>query len=51
MTVTALIEFFNLFNRQNPAAIEQVPGRPTPFGQPLQVLPGMETQFGLKIEF
>ena len=51
VTVTALIEFFNLFNRQNPAAVEQVPGRPTPFGQPLQVLPGMETQFGLKIEF
>jgi hypothetical protein len=54
VTVTALIEFFNLFNRQNPAAVEQVPGRPapsTPFGEPLQVLPGMETQVGLKIEF
>ena len=51
VTVTALIEFFNLFNRQNPAAVEQVPGRPTPFGQPLQVLPGMETQVGLRIEF
>jgi hypothetical protein len=51
VAVTALIEFFNLFNRQNPAAVEQVPGRPTPLGQPLQVLPGMETQVGLKVEF
>jgi hypothetical protein len=49
--VTGLIEFFNLFNRQNPASVETVPGRPTPLGKPLQVLPGMETQVGLKIEF
>ncbi len=49
--VTALIEFFNLFNRRNPAAVETFPGRPTPFGKALQVLPGMETQVGFKIEF
>lgn len=49
--LTGLIEFFNLFNRQNPASVETVPGRPTPLGKPLQVLPGMETQVGLKIEF
>lgn len=51
LRVTGLIEFFNLFNRQNPASVETVPGRPTPLGRPLQVLPGMETQVGLKIEF
>ncbi len=49
--LTGLIEFFNLFNRQNSASVENFPGRPTPFGRPLQVLPGMETQVGLRIEF
>ncbi len=48
---TALVEAFNLLNRQNPAAVETARGRPTPFGQRLQVLPGMETQFGLRVEF
>lgn len=48
---TILVEFFNLFNRQNPAAVETARGRPTAFDQPLQVLPGMETQVGLRIEF
>ena len=51
VTVTALIEFFNVFNRQNPEDVENVPGRDIPFGQPTLVLPGMETQVGLKIEF
>ncbi|HYG83049.1 MAG TPA: hypothetical protein VD861_21815 [Pyrinomonadaceae bacterium] len=49
--VTALIEFFNLFNRRNPAAVENAEGRPTPFGEPLQVLPGREGQVGLRVEF
>jgi hypothetical protein len=49
--ITSLIEFFNLFNRRNPAAVEAGAGRPTPFGQPLQVLPGREGQIGLRLEF
>jgi hypothetical protein len=47
-----LLEFFNLFNRQNPAAV----GRRQdvalePFGRPTQVLPGREGQIGIRIEF
>ena len=47
-----LLEFFNLFNRQNPAAV----GRRQdvalePFGRPTQVLPGREGQIGFRIEF
>ena len=47
-----LLEFFNVFNRQNPAAV----GRRQdvalePFGRPTQVLPGREGQFGFRIEF
>lgn len=49
--ITPLIEFFNLANRRNPAAVEAGEGRPTSFGQPLQVLPGREGQIGLRIEF
>lgn len=49
--LTALFEFFNLLNRRNPAAVENAEGRPTPFGEPLQVLPGREGQIGLRIEF
>lgn len=47
----ALVEFFNLYNRRNPAAVEAGGVRPTPFGRPLQVLPGREGQVGLRIEF
>lgn len=47
--VHALFEFFNLLNRQNPAAIETV--TPTNFGSLKQVLPGREGQIGLRIEF
>jgi hypothetical protein len=32
-------DVFNLFNRDNPAAVQQMPGRATPFGTVLQVLP------------
>ena len=47
-----LLEFFNVFNRQNPAAV----GRRQdvalePFGVPTQVLPGREGQIGFRIEF
>ncbi len=46
-----LFEFFNLFNNQNPAAVEIGVGRPIPFGKASQVLPGREGQIGLRIEF
>lgn len=48
--VHALFEFFNLLNRQNPAAIETV-GSAANFGQLKQVLPGREGQLGIRIEF
>jgi hypothetical protein len=51
LTLTALIEFFNLFNRRNPASVAVVEGGLTPAGEPLQVLPGREGQVGLKFEF
>ena len=47
-----LIEFFNLFNRQNPAAVGRRADVPLePFGEPTQVLPGREGQIGFRIEF
>ena len=52
----AYLEFFNLFNRGNPAAVNGLPpaslnsGAPQ-FGQVLQVLPGREGQMGIKVEF
>ena len=47
--VHALFEFFNVLNRQNPAAVETV--NSTNFGTLKQVLPGREGQVGLRIEF
>ncbi|MCM3901407.1 MAG: TonB-dependent receptor [Pyrinomonadaceae bacterium] len=47
-----LFEFFNLLNRQNPAAVgrqEGVTGQP--FGATTQVLPGREGQLGFRLEF
>jgi len=49
--VQMFFEFFNLFNRANPAAVQETPGQPTPIGEPLQVLPGREGQIGTRIEF
>ena len=47
-----LFEFFNLLNRQNPAAVERLENiMGQPFGQPTQVLPGREGQFGFRLEF
>lgn len=47
-----LLEFFNLLNRQNPAAVGRRTGvELEPFGQPIQVLPGREGQIGFRIEF
>lgn len=51
LNLTGLFEVFNLFNSRNPAAVENGVGKPTPFGRPLQVLPGREGQIGLRIEF
>ena len=45
--VQVLFELFNVFNRQNPAAVERLPNiTGQPFGQATQVLPGREGQFG-----
>jgi len=49
--VSAYFEMFNLFNNANPAAMQNMPGLPTPFGEPLQILPGREGQVGLRMEF
>jgi hypothetical protein len=48
----ALLEFFNVLNRQNPAAVGRQTGVDLqPFGQAIQVLPGREGQLGFRIEF
>ena len=51
----AYVEFFNVFNRSNPAAVNglpPVPGSNAPaFAQVLQVLPGREGQVGIRVEF
>lgn len=50
--VQALFELFNVFNRQNPAAIQvQQNIVNSPFGSLRQVLPGREGQVGLRFEF
>ena len=49
--VWSIFEFFNLLNQANPAAVEQFQNLSTPFGEPLQFLPGREGQVGLRIEF
>jgi len=50
--VQALFEFFNLLNRQNPAAVQaQQNIVNSPFGSLRQVLPGREGQVGLRFEF
>jgi Carboxypeptidase regulatory-like domain/TonB-dependent Receptor Plug Domain/TonB dependent receptor len=50
--IHALFELFNVFNRQNPAAVEARPDNPNrPFGARSQVLPGREGQVGLRLEF
>lgn len=52
VNVQLLFEFFNLFNRQNPASVFNRINRPAePFGQASQVLPGREGQVGIRIAF
>ena len=51
-TAEVLIEFFNVFNRQNPAAVGRRSDVPIePFAEPTQVLRGREGQIGFRIEF
>src|SRR5437879_4764 len=53
----AYVEFFNLFNRDNPAPVNGLPPGTNPssnaprFGQVLQVLPGREGQVGIRLDF
>jgi hypothetical protein len=50
--VQVMFEFFNLLNRQNPAAVSpRADVALEPFGKSLQVLPGREGQIGFRIEF
>jgi hypothetical protein len=50
--VQVMFAFFNLFNRQNPAAVSpRADVVLEPFGKSLQVLPGREGQIGFRIEF
>ena len=52
VSVQLLVEFFNIFNRQNPAAVQTRDTLPTePFGSITQVLPGREGQVGFRISF
>ncbi|HWN07941.1 MAG TPA: TonB-dependent receptor [Pyrinomonadaceae bacterium] len=46
-----IVEFFNFFNRANPAAVQQFQNQASPFGKPIQYLPGREGQVGLRIDF
>ena len=46
------IEYFNVFNRQNPASVDTNPASTTfGFGNASQVLPGREGQFGVRLAF
>jgi hypothetical protein len=47
----ALFEFFNVFNRQNAAAVETRTNTSTPFHTIIQVQPGREGQVGFRLEF
>jgi len=49
--VEVLIEFFNVLNRANPAAVQQFQNPSIPLGTPLQYLPGREGQVGVRIDF
>ena len=52
VTVEALFEFFNVFNRQNPASVQTREGiTGQPFGSTTQVLPGREGQLGFRVSF
>jgi outer membrane receptor protein involved in Fe transport len=46
-----LFEMFNLFNRDNPAAVQTLQGGTPSLGSTLQYLPGREGQIGLRFDF
>jgi len=46
-----LFEFFNLFNRDNPAAVQGQQGTTPALGATLQYLPGREGQVGVRFDF
>lgn len=50
--IQLLLEFFNILNRRNPAAVQNRDDVATePFGSATQVLPGREGQIGIRISF
>ena len=46
-----LFEMFNLFNRDNPAAVQGLEGGTPSLGSPLQYLQGREGQVGVRFDF
>jgi outer membrane receptor protein involved in Fe transport len=46
-----LFEMFNLFNRDNPAAVQGLEGGTPSLGSTLQYLPGREGQVGIRFDF
>lgn len=46
-----LFEMFNLFNRDNPAAVQGLQGTTPALGATLQYLPGREGQIGVRFDF
>jgi hypothetical protein len=51
LRLQVIFESFNLFNRANPAAVQQFQNLSIPLGKPLQALPGREGQVGVRIDF
>ena len=51
LKMQVLFEFFNILNRQNPAAVFTSLNQPDIFGTKAQVLPGREGQIGFRFEF
>lgn len=51
LKMQVLFEFFNILNRQNPAAVFTSQQQPAIFGTKAQVLPGREGQIGFRFEF
>lgn len=55
LQMRALLEYFNILNRNNPAAVENLATETSaprpPFGADLQVLPGREGQVGIRFDF
>jgi hypothetical protein len=50
LLIQAFIEYFNTFNRANPAQMQTAADGPIRFGTVIQALPGREGQIGIKFE-